>query len=208
MKSIILMCFLCAFSLAQTYTLVDSTGTPLANNSGLQLSLAGREYNASPFTPSSSYSVGKIEIYTQRNSGDTNDRLYNAQIWTKVNKVPTAIVGAASDNVDGKTFPENGSPNWIEFTFSTPVAVTSGDSLYIVIYGPSGSADNATWRLTSSGIGVDVDCWYDNDGIAPWTLAYDGGYAITRVYSYTVSSEDSESRYKNYDNQHSRYDRY
>jgi len=196
MKTIKLLFLLFAFSLAQTYTLVDSTHKAFSDDTGLLLGYSGRNYVANPFTPSSSFQIGKVEIYCQKNSGDNNDHDYYMSVWGKSNGQPTTKLSSDSDVLDGTTFPAFGSPDWITFTFSTPYSVTAGDSLYLVIYSATGNSDNGTWRTSNDIAEGDSKPYYDADGTGTWTLYYDGGNTLSRVYA--LPEEDTDKGFKKY----------
>ena len=142
-----------------TYTLEQSHETA----DGLA---SGGYYFANLITSSSAYDLTKVSLHFSRNALDTSD--YVVTIRPDNSTQPSATVLGTSDTVLNASV--GTSADWVEFTFSTPVSLSSSTLYWIVLtktgtttgYAASvsrgntttenmqGSTDGSTWSSISA----------------------------------------------------------
>lgn len=144
-----------------SYTGQDSvtgttSGSNQVGNSAINVGAAAVE-----FTPSSSYTVTRVDVYVAKNGSPTMD--CQVEIWTQSTSLPGVIVGTPSAVVNSSTFPAAEGA----VSFYPSAAVTSGTPYYVVLRCNSLSAtDYILWyRITTSGR-IDV---YNPAGMGTWS---------------------------------------
>jgi hypothetical protein len=194
MKKLVFLILFPILIFGQTYTLVDSLHTTLGSSPNL-IGFTSRNYWGARYIVGATYTqIGKIAIYTQKHTGDTPVQDFVIQIWSNDSNNPLSQIGTNSNTINATNFPAFGSPDWKEFTFSTPVThgASIGDTLWIVVYTADDAADVCDWLDNNISGTLNK---YDADGIGEWTSAVDDKVGC-RIYSFTPS----QKKYFHYSN--------
>lgn len=130
-----------------TYTQVDAlTGTSTGSYTPGQSGLNANAY-AGEFTPSSSYTITRVDLPLSKTGSPTQD--YTCEIFTQSGSLPGSLVGSASAAINGAALPSSET----DVSFYPSAAVTSGTPYYIVLRASTVDASNyANWhRVTTAG---------------------------------------------------------
>ncbi len=150
------------------------------------------------FTATSSYSLSSISLYLSKYGSPTDNitvAIYGAT-GSSGSKKPDTTLHGTSNAVDGSTLKTISSAGafegeWVNFTFSSPISISSGTS-YCIVPDRSGSGDNANyyyWGVYDSGsyenIGAGLTEAEDPTNTSHWAVYSQSHYFLCNPTAVT-----------------------